>query len=53
MQDQTLSPTPQTPPAPVPTVRVTPTGSLCLKTGVKAGLGWSGIFFGGGYYREV
>jgi hypothetical protein len=53
MQHQTTSPAPQTPPAPAvtPTVRVTPSGSLCLKTGVKVGLGFSGIFFGGYYYH--
>jgi hypothetical protein len=53
MQHQTTSPALQTPPAPAvtPTVRVTPSGSLCLKTGVKVGLGFSGIFFGGYYYH--
>jgi hypothetical protein len=52
-QSTTSQPSPQTPPVPVvtPTVRVTPSGSLCLKTGVKVGLGFSGIFFGGYYYH--
>lgn len=40
-----------TPPMPPPAkVTVTKTGSLCVKTNVKAGLGFSGIFFGGYYY---
>ena len=42
---------PATPPCPpAPTVRVSQYGGLCLKTGTRAGLGWSGIFFGGWRY---
>jgi hypothetical protein len=38
------------PPAPAVPVTVTRFGGLRVQTGLKPGLGWSGIFFGGVSY---